>query len=220
MIGTILKIISGVILSILLVMAFKEFISYKSLAFYRQQGAKVIFRPFVGLFIYYILQKGSKDQLEGIRELCKKNQNEDLLVFNYHETLMAMIIPLNKKILKEMYVRELEILEKTEVTPSFNFGFFLESGKEALHKRGIFSKFFHQENMKLIQPKIHAILDDHISKLKAHILSKTNESNKNEFLSIDFYKFINGFFDDVINLVVLGENKKILIKGRHITEWT
>ena len=71
---------------------------------------------------------------------------------NFNETIEPVIIFINKEITKELFNRELEISGKSLLFPGINLGFYQESGKQAMHKRGMMSKFFQEENMTKIQP--------------------------------------------------------------------
>ena len=75
-----------------------------------------------------------------------------MIVMNFSETISPMIIPLKREIISELYKRESEIAEKSPLFPNINLGFYQESGKYAMHKRGTMARFFHYDNMVTIQP--------------------------------------------------------------------
>lgn len=54
-------------------------------------------------------------------------------------------------------------------TPLLSLGFLTTSGEETMRKRGIFSNFFHQENLVNIFPKMDKFIEDGVLNLKQKI---------------------------------------------------
>lgn len=147
-------------------MLVKEIITYKKLNFYKRQGLKVTYRALIGNGENYIPKKLSNGEVDSDDlNVLKTNisnaaQNGDqAIIWNNSSSMNCAIYPIGKNLLKELLVKEFDILKKISKTPLISLGFFVKSGKEALRKRKVFSQFFHQDNLRLMAPKIDRIIE-------------------------------------------------------------
>ena len=131
------------LIAYILIVIVKEIAAYRSLAFYKRQGIKTIYK-FVAGGIYFLTKPmGSLDQLERLKKLYKEESDRDLVVFNDMATTGSFILLISREMMQEFFKNETKISKKTAFFKTASLGFIDHGGERAMKKRALFKKFFH-----------------------------------------------------------------------------
>jgi cytochrome P450 len=93
--------------------------------------------------------------------------------------------------------------------------FLFSSGHKALTERGIMNEFFLIDNMKDLAFRIQAIVNNHLDRLISE-----KKLNNTEFLMVDWKKYSEVIFDEIVNLTLYGfkpEESKPEVFGVRLT---
>lgn len=192
----------------IIVFVAKEILAYRRLDFYRRQGVKVTYKAIFGYAENFLPKKLPNGKVDSDDiGVFKSNigsaarNNEKAMVWNNTSRMLNVIFPIDRALIKEFMTRELDILKKETIIPMFEFGLLTSSGKEALRKRGVFSRFFHQENLRLMIPKIDKIIEEGVQKLYEKYWSSSEKNH--EYKEIDFRRELSLIMDRVVKVFIM-----------------
>jgi cytochrome P450 len=193
----------------------KELIASQALKFYKRQGIKCIYVPFSGINKYKTRAPTSPDQLEGLQSLLEENNSEKVIAINSGSSSAPYILPIDRKLIKEIFLREKDCISKTPFVDGATLGYFDHSGPKALYRRGLFKQFFRQENMEKISPKIQEIALRHIRALKTDYWKPGDDLS--EWREVNFGKMQQALMADIVDLILLEVDKPLYFKGKRLS---
>ena len=159
--------------------------------------------------------RGSKDQLEAMKQMYSGNSNTDLIASNSVSASKSVVFLLGRDIITEFFNKEFKLSKKVPFTNSVDFGFIDFGGEDALKKRALFKQFFHQDNLADVLPRLHKIIEKHAIKLEKD--NWPEGSDRNEFKVINFSEVMDELFADIVDFILLGNEKGNTIDGKRIS---
>lgn len=156
------------VLSILLYIIIVDMIGYFSLNFYKKQGIYAEYSPFFG-YVSLFGASSKEDHLHKFKLKYDSLYEKDLFVMNRHNSTSSFVMPVSPKLLRAFFLKEVEFSKKKPLLDNVDMGFIDHSGPRAIHRRTLFKKFFHQDNISSLAPKIHQIFDQYFNAYTAHI---------------------------------------------------
>lgn len=185
----------------------REIIVYHNLSFFRKQGVKCHYIPFLGNVGLFIKKKGQHDQLATVRKFIEDSKDEPLVMINSNKMRMSTGFLLDENLIKEFLLKELDHCHKKQFFSHCNFGFFFENGEKLLEARASYSKFFNYDNLKQMMTLINKVLVDKLNDLTQTKLSPT------EYRQFRVKDFMKEIFNHLVNSLVFGEQKQTLVDG-------
>ena len=158
---------------------------------------------------------GSLDQLERLKQLYKEESNSDLVVFNDMATTGSFILLISREMMQEFFKNEVKISKKTAFFKTASLGFIDHGGERAMQKRALFKKFFHQDNLVEMMPKLYHIIERHVNNLE-DTYWKAGAKNP-QFQKIDFSAKLNDIFADLVDFVLLQHEDSFKINGKRLS---
>ena len=205
----------------LLLLLFKQLLSYLRLSKYRKQGIKCFYYPIYGM--KKILPKGTYNK-KVRKNLDEVIQGAQVIATNSLFTTEPHVCLTGTKYLKDFFLLENGIFKRTGPAEDINHNrsFLYENGDVALRHRAIFTDFFRAENIKKIIPKIEAIFEESFKSLALRLfpgkleLGDAKELNLKKGVTreelgwrrLDFYPHLKEPFDKTINMVLFGSQTK------------
>lgn len=206
----ILKLFAGYIL---LVLAKEVYTYIIYLVYYKPQGIKYHYEPFVGwMGLIFPREMNKKYVYNYFQHLVNtKFKGEKLIAFNQHNSLKVSLMPLDPATLGEFFAKEVKHTARKDAY-SFpqDLGFFTQGGERAMNQRAVFNNFFQNENLKKTTPVIRKVVLQHFNKWKKEFWS---ESDKTEFKKIELIEMIPPMFIDLANTVLFGEVDFPVVEG-------
>ena len=188
----------------------REIIVYNNLLYFKKQGVKTVYIPFMGTTNLWRRSKGSHDQLATARQFFEDNKDEPLIMMNSNKMTMSSGFLLDESLIKELLVKEIDCFKKIEFMKHCNLGFFFHNGQEVLESRAIYSEFFNYENLKkmilLINKEILIALSDFTQ----------NNLAKDKYTKVHLKTFLQEIFGNIVNSILFGEEEKNLINGESL----
>ena len=120
-----------------------------------------------------------------------------------------------RDIITEFFNKEFKLSKKIPFAKSVDFGFIDFGGEDALKKRSVFKQFFHQDNLADVLPRLHKIIEKAVEKLETTQWPK--DSDRNEFKVINFSAIMDDLFADIVDFILLGNEKGNTIDGKRIS---
>ena len=200
--------------SLVLVVVISEYLGRRRVKKYEDQGFKSYIVPFIGGEIDLFI-KSSKEQsrLESLTKLVKQaiTENKPAIVFNGQFGKTAMIYPLDIQLLKEFFLKEIQVVRKVPMGDhKVNLGFGFTDSESALKKKAIFSDFFKVDHVELFIEPFLAIIDEKFSKLKVSS-GKLALGSSSELMKEIMFEFVQ-------NMIFNNEERTFLDTGKHFSE--
>lgn len=151
--------LATVLLSIVGIYVLREVICLINLYYYKKQGVKAYWYPFVGMGYLFTRAPGSKDTGDRIRKFITDNKEEDVIAINCSE-VSPMLILTGGEALREFYMKEMENTIKFSIAyPSSTFGLFFSNGPIVDEYRCLYANFFNFDNIHRLSKQITLIVD-------------------------------------------------------------
>ena len=204
MLGTLLLILVTPILVLATICIIKEITGRRNLKFYTDQGVVAEYVPITGALKYvHPPVEPKKDAFDSYFKFFDRHQkNPHSMVatntfYTPHPTIyLTDIDSIGEFIMKENDFYQRQPGMRTEIHDYF----FLQNGQKALKGRASFAEFFKHENILKLVQDIQKIM------LKRFVEVKEQwKQNPLEFQKFDVVPVLAKCFDDVINIVMFGE---------------
>lgn len=177
-----------------------------------------MYNPLYGFKTNLIKDPKAKDQFAKFKKVFNSNVQEKALVWNDSQKLINIIVPIDRSLVREILVKELDVTYKEPVMPGLRLGIFQKSGDDAMQKRGIFSKFFHKDNFDQILPKIEVGIRRGISRLQQKYWPTINNPSTNieslPWVSINMSEEVDELLGDMVSLILFNEESPRTIDGK------
>ena len=99
--------------------------------------------------------------------MFKQAKDQPLIVCNTSNPVNSHIFPVDRELIKELFIKELKYLRKfPEQIHNLGNSFFTSDSAEALERRSVFSDFFNQKNLQHMMPEIHKIMRRHVKEYR------------------------------------------------------
>ena len=190
-----------IVVCIILLISIKEYLSYRRLAFYKKQGVKTFYIPFLGITQYIKKDRNTTDSLSKLREFVQTHQKEDVVAINSMLGPHTITFLLNDDLIREFLVKEIDCSIKKTIFASVNVGFFFENGEKVHDARSSYSKFFNFDNIKKMSSAISIIVE---KKLKEW---KTENLKEDEWTKVKVKDMLNNIFAFIVNCSLFGEEE-------------
>jgi cytochrome P450 len=207
MLGIIVWTLVYFLVALIIVALAKEAICYSNLLFYKKQGVKMIYLPFLGFLTLFRGEKGQRDQLTLIKKLFKDAYEEkyEMLTCNTNKNLENVVLIMDPTLMKEFTMKELDVSIKVPILKHVNFGFFYDNGKKALHNRAVFGRFFTNDNLNKMAPKINEIVDTHFQELLEKNWGPDASRCQEEWIEIDWKMEFTKVMDKIVSVILFDE---------------
>jgi cytochrome P450 len=212
LLGLILKALGFIIAVYLLVAIVREIKSYTSLAYLKRQGIKTLYFPIAGFLWIVRPQKGVLDQLTELRKIIADFKDEKAFAINGNFETAPNIVLLDDELLREFFVKEIDHTEKYLHVANINKGFSLHNGQRAFEARGIYSKFFNNDNLVNLSARASRNIE---RAMQEHQLSEFKGADSCEVLS---KQYITRCMCYMMNCVVLGEDEVSFDRKNDLSE--
>lgn len=206
MLNIFLWIISPVIVYITLVLL-KDLIAYITyLLYYKSQGIKFQYLPFLGLLGFVLPRKGQKDVGRFMADLINiKRKDEKIIAFNNFDSTQMGLLLRDPELIGKFFLQETEYTRRQHITqPIFKEGLFWTNGPKALAIRAAFNDFFQPSKLKDYVPVIRKIIDKNMEKLKEKYNNREDKSD--EFMRINLTEFFPMVFSEIVNELMFGND--------------
>lgn len=205
MIGTLLLLLITPILLVIGVYIVKEYLGKRNLKFYTDQGVVAEYVPVTGALKYvHPSPVASKDPFKIYFEFFKRHEKNphSMVVTNTFYTTQPTIYLTDIDSIGEMILLENECYRRNPgLRTEIHEYFFLQHGEKALKGRASFAEFFRHENILKTAVDIQKIMLKRFGEIK----NLWKGSNLSEFKSVDVAPVLQNCFDDVVNIVMFGE---------------
>lgn len=180
-----LKCLLYLVLGVFCIVAAKDLPVYLAWRFkYKSQGIHFEYIPVLGM-VYYLFEKihrifekkgaldalmpshyTKSDAVAKFLQVVENRKDDDIVLMNYVGIKPFLLIN-NHELIKEIMLIENDcLIRQPPLELPIHLGFFQQNGPEALHKRAIFSKFFHYDQYKDLTPRIVKIINKHFDEFR------------------------------------------------------
>lgn len=192
--------------ALVMLVIFKEIVSYWNLRFYKAQGIETHYIPFFGAQYLFRAINHSSDPLKNSKILAKQVSKNDrgIVAYNSLFGLEPILILANNDIISDFYRAEVENFSRRKIAPDgiqSKNGFFYNGGIHSLQSRTHFAEFFSYDNMLKMMIPVVKIFYRRFNAIRDTI----NPDNSSKWLEVEITSVLQKGFDDVINEIVFGD---------------
>lgn len=207
------------ILSTIGYVAWRVFMGWKNLKFYKAQGVPTFFYPTTGMFQFYsrsLAENKRKSTMEFIKKYTNENKS-GLIAVNSIAGAESTLLAYGAESTREYVLKE-DSFNKVSITPELSMvvGLFYENGEEIIHRRSLFNKLFSYHEVETLAPKINELIKQSFAEFnKAKGIKPVGDGT--EWTRVNLNEIYETVMSKIANLIIFGsgsiedpENAKLM----------